>query len=154
EPEELRILSPQEAEAAMTVAPGYRVQTFASEADFPELAKPVQMAFDNRGRLWVSCMPSYPQWKPGDPQPDDKLQILEDTDGDGKADKSTVFADGLHVPVGFEFWNGGVLAVSQPKLLFLKDTDGDDRADVREVVLDGFASCDTHHSISAFKWTP
>jgi putative heme-binding domain-containing protein len=154
EPEELRILSPAEAEVAMTVAPGYRVQTFASEADFPELAKPVQMAFDNRGRLWVSCMPAYPQWKPGDPKPNDKLLILEDTDGDGKADKSTVFADGLHVPVGFEFWNGGVLAVSQPKLLFLKDTDGDDVADVREVVLDGFASCDTHHAISAFEWTP
>jgi putative heme-binding domain-containing protein len=154
EPEELRILSPAEAEAAMTVAPGYRVQTFASEADFPDLAKPVQMAFDNRGRLWVSCMPAYPQWKPGDPKPNDKLLILEDIDGDGHADKSTVFADGLHVPVGFEFWKGGVLAVSQPKLLFLKDTDGDDVADVREVVLDGFASCDTHHAISAFEWTP
>jgi putative heme-binding domain-containing protein len=154
EPAELRILSPQEAEAAMTTAPGYRVQTFASEEMFPELAKPVQMAFDNRGRLWASCMPSYPQWRPGDPKPNDKLILFEDTDGDGAADKSTVFADGLHVPVGFEFWNGGVLVVSQPKLLFLKDTNGDDRADVREVVLDGFASDDTHHAISAFEWTP
>ncbi len=154
EPEELRILSPAEAEAAMTVAPGYSVKTFASEEMFPDLAKPVQMAFDNRGRLWAACMPSYPQWRPGDPKPNDKLMIFDDNDGDGVADKSTVFADGLHVPVGFEFWNGGVLVVNQPKLMFLKDTDGDDKADVREVLLDGFASCDTHHAISAFEWTP
>lgn len=154
EPKDLRILTPDEALAAMTVPEGYEIQTFASEQDFPELAKPVQMAFDNKGRLWAACMPSYPQWKPGDPKPNDKLIIFEDTDGDGRADKSTVFADGLHVPVGFEFWNGGVLVVNQPKLMFLKDTDGDDKADVREVVLDGFASDDTHHAISAFEWTP
>jgi putative heme-binding domain-containing protein len=154
EPKDLRILTPAEAERAMTVAPGYKVKTFASEEMFPEFAKPVQMAFDNRGRLWAACMPSYPQWRPGDPKPNDKLIIFEDTDANGVADKSTVFADGLHVPVGFEFWNGGVLVVSQPKLLFLKDTNGDDKADVREVVLDGFASCDTHHAISAFEWTP
>lgn len=154
EPKDLRLLTTAEAEAAMTAAPGYRVQTFASEEEFPELAKPVQMAFDNRGRLWASCMPCYPQWKPGDPKPNDRLLIFEDTNSDGKADKCTVFADELHVPVGFEFWNGGVLVVSQPKLLFLKDTDGDDKADVREVVLDGFATDDTHHAISAFEWTP
>ena len=154
EPKDLRILTPDEALAAMTVPEGYEIQTFASEKDFPELAKPVQMAFDNKGRLWAACMPSYPQWKPGDPKPNDKLLIFEDTDGDGKADKSTLFADGLHVPVGFEFWNGGVLVVNQPKLMFLKDTDGDDKADVREVVLDGFATDDTHHAISAFEWTP
>ncbi|QDT70862.1 PVC-type heme-binding CxxCH protein [Lacipirellula limnantheis] len=154
EPEELRILTPDEALKQMKVPEGYKIQTFASEEDFPELAKPVQMAFDNKGRLWAACMPSYPQWKPGDPKPNDKLIIFEDTDGDGKADKSTVFADGLHVPVGFELWNGGALVVSQPKLLFLKDTDGDDKADVREVVLDGFATDDTHHAISAFEWTP
>ncbi len=154
EPEELRILTPDEALQEMKVPEGYKIQTFASEEDFPELAKPVQMAFDNKGRLWAACMPSYPQWKPGDPKPNDKLIIFEDTDGDGKADKSTVFADGLHVPVGFELWNGGALVVSQPKLLFLKDTDGDDKADVREVVLDGFATDDTHHAICAFDWTP
>jgi len=154
EPAELKLLSPAESEAAMSAAAGYRVETFASEADFPELAKPVQMAFDNRGRLWVSCMPTYPQWRPGDPGPTDRLLILEDTDADGRADKVKVFAEGLHCPNGFEFWNGGVLVVSQPKLLFLKDTDGDDQADVREVVLDGFASDDSHHAIGAFEWTP
>jgi glucose/arabinose dehydrogenase len=154
EPKELRYLTVAESEAAMKPAKGYKVQPFASEETFPELRKPVQMAFDNRGRLWVACMPTYPQWRPGDPKPSDRLLIFEDTNGDGQADKCTTFADDLYIPVGFELWNGGVLVVSQPKLLFLKDTDGDDKADVREVMLDGFASDDTHHAVSAFEWTP
>ena len=153
EPEELRILTPAEAEAAMTVADGYELTTFASEVTFPELANPVQLNFDDRGRLWVSCMPTYPQWKPGDPKPNDRLLILEDTDGDGVADKSTTFADDLHVPTGFEFFGGGVLVTSQPHLMFLKDTDDDDVADVREVFMDGWATDDTHHAIGAFEWS-
>ncbi|MCA9229369.1 MAG: HEAT repeat domain-containing protein [Planctomycetales bacterium] len=154
EPDELRVLSPAEAEEAMEVAPGYRLQTFASEEMFPELANPVQLNFDNRGRLWASCMPTYPQWRPGDPKPNDRLLIFEDTDRDGVADEVKVFVDDLHCPTGFEFYNGGVLVVSQPQILFLKDTDGDDRADVREVLFDGFASDDTHHAICSFEWTP
>ena len=154
EPEELRFLSPKESEELMTVAPGYQLQTFASEEQFPELANPVQINFDNQGRLWASCMPTYPQWTPGQPKPNDRLLIFEDTDGDGVADDVKVFADDLHVPTGFEFYNGGVLVVSQPQLLFLKDTDGDGRADVREVLFDGFASDDTHHAVCAFEWTP
>ncbi len=154
EPEELRILSPAEAEKAMEVAPGYRLQTFASEEQFPELANPVQINFDNRGRLWAACMPTYPQWRPGDPKPNDRLLVFTDTDRDGVADDVQVFADDLHCPTGFEFYNGGVLVVSQPQLLFLKDTDGDGRADVREVLFDGFASDDTHHAICSFEWTP
>ena len=91
-------------------------------------------------------MPTYPQWKPGDPKPNDKLVILEDTDGDGKADKCTVFYDKLHCPTGFEFWNGGVLVVDQPRLLLLKDTDGDDKADLVVHLIDGWATEDTHHT--------
>ena len=68
------------------------------------------MSFDNAGRLWVSTMPSYPHYQPGDPRPDDKLLIYEDLDGDGKADKETVFADGLHLPTGFERQAGVYLA--------------------------------------------
>lgn len=109
------------------------------------------MSFDNKGRLWVSTMPSYPLWKPGDPKPSDKLVILEDTDGDGKADKSTVFYDKLHCPTGFQFYNGGVLVVDQPRILWLKDTDGDDKADVVVHVLDGWATEDTHHTVGAFE---
>ncbi|NOY43501.1 MAG: c-type cytochrome [Planctomycetes bacterium] len=154
EPDELRYLSPKEAEEAMEVAPGYRLQTFASEEQFPELTNPVQIQFDNRGRLWAVCMPTYPQWKPGDPKPNDRLLIFEDTDQDGVADKVKVFCDDLHVPTSFEFYNGGVLVVNQPQLVFLKDTDGDDRADVREVLFEGFASDDTHHAVCSFEWTP
>ena len=84
----------------------------------------------------------------------DKLLILEDTDGDGKADKCTVFADDLHNPTGFEFWNGGVLVAQAPDLLFLKDTDGDDKADVRERVISGLDSADTHHTSNSFTLDP
>ena len=105
-------------------------------------------------------MPSYPQYQPlvdrvgNRSMPDDKIVILEDTDSDGKADKSTIFARGLHVPTGFEFYNGGVLVAQQPDLVFLKDTNGDDLADYSERVLGGFDSGDSHHSISAFTLGP
>ena len=155
EPKELKFYSAADGEKMFKVAPGLKVQLFASEEQFPELAKPVQLNFDSRGRLWVSTMPSYPAWQPGDGAgPNDKLLIFEDTDGDGRADKRTVFAEGLHCPTGFEFWNGGVIIVDQPRLIFLKDTDGDDRADVRETWFDGFGSDDTHHAIGAFEWSP
>ncbi|HWA97773.1 MAG TPA: PVC-type heme-binding CxxCH protein [Pirellulales bacterium] len=146
----------QDAEAAiaqMTVAPGMKVNLFASEQMFPDLAKPVQMAFDTRGRLWVAVMPSYPHWKPKDKM-DDKILILEDTNGDGSADHCKVFAGGLHVPTGLEFYNGGVLVGQQPDLVFLKDTNGDDVADIRERVLDGLDSADTHHAMNSFVLDP
>ncbi len=149
-----KILPPDEFLKTVTVPPGFEVKLFADEKQFPELAKPVQLNFDNKGRLWVSTMPSYPMWKPGDPRPNDKLLILEDTDGDGKADKCTVFYDKLHCPTGFEFWNGGVLVVDQPRLLFLKDTDGDGKADVVVQLLDGWATEDTHHTINAWEFSP
>ncbi|MCS1409494.1 MAG: Cytochrome c-552 [Verrucomicrobia subdivision 3 bacterium] len=139
-----------DALARFTMAEGYKIELFASEREFPELANPCQLSFDNRGRLWVSTMPSYPHFRPGDPRPDDKLLILEDNDNDGKADKSTVFADGLHVPVGFEFAPEGVYVSQSPNLLLLRDTDGDDKADSQEIMLTGFDSHDTHHAISAF----
>ncbi|MSU61793.1 MAG: c-type cytochrome [Pedosphaera sp.] len=154
EPKELRYVSGDESLKLMQVAPGYDVSLFASEETFPELAKPVQLNFDNKGRLWVSCMPTYPQWRPGDPRPKDRLLIFEDTNGDGKADKCKVFYDKLQCPTGFEFWNGGVLVVSQPRLLFLKDTDGDDKADQVVEMLDGWATDDTHHTMGAFEWSP
>jgi hypothetical protein len=96
-------------------------------------------------------MPTYPQYIPGVPL-HDKIVILEDTNGDGKADKHTVFADNLYLPLGFEFGNGGVFVSQEPDLVFLKDTDGDDVADVREVVLSGFGSEDSHHATHAFTY--
>ncbi len=150
---ELRYLSPTEFLKTVTVPSGFAIQPFADETMFPELAKPVQLNFDNKGRLWVACMPTYPQWKPGDSKPDDRLLILEDTNQDGTADTCKVFYDQLHCPTGFEFWNGGVIVVDQPRLLFLKDTDGDDKADQVVHLLDGWASDDTHHTCGAFEWS-
>ncbi len=146
-------LDPQEAIQKMTVAKGMKVTLFASEKDFPELAKPVQMAFDSRGRLWVAVWPTYPHWQPKGAIWD-KLLILEDTNGDGKADKCTVFADNLHCPTGFEFYNGGVLVAQAPDLVFLKDTDGDGKADYRERVVMGLDSADTHHTSNSFVMDP
>lgn len=146
-------LAPADAITQFELGEGFAVNCFASEQDFPELANPVQFTFDARGRLWVVCMPSYPQYKPKT-EVNDKLLILEDTDQDGKADKCTVFADGLHVPTGFELADGGAYVAQQPDILFLKDTNGDDKADVRIRRLRGFDSADTHHAISAFTWGP
>lgn len=137
-----------------TVADGYQLELFASEAEFPDLANPCQMSFDNKGRLWVSVMPTYPHYKPGDARPNDKLLILEDTDNDGKADKSTVFAGDLHVPVGFELAPEGVYVSQGTNLVLLKDTDGDDHYDEKEIIFSGFDDHDTHHTTSAFTSDP
>ncbi len=146
-------LSGEEAIGQMTIGKNLKGNLFADEKMFPELAKPVQMSFDAKGRLWVACWPTYPHWKPKE-EMNDKLLILEDTDGDGKADKKTVWADNLHCPTGFEFANGGVLIAQAPDLMFLKDTNGDDKADVRERVLSGLDSADTHHTSNSFQLDP
>lgn len=144
----------QDAVDKMKVAEGYKIELFASEQEFPDLANPVQMSFDNKGRLWVGVMPSYPHYRPGDSKPNDKLLILEDTDNDGKADKQIVFAEGLHLTIGFEFAPEGVYVSQGTNLVLLKDTDGDDKADVKEIILSGFDDHDTHHAISAFAADP
>lgn len=142
------------AEKSLTVPEGYQVKLFASEKEFPNLANPMQLSFDNEGRLWVAVMPTYPHYRPGDALPDDKLLIYEDTDGDGKADKETVFADKLHLPIGFEFAPEGVYVSQEPNLVLIRDTDGDDKADSREIILGGFDTHDTHHAIGAFTADP
>ncbi|HJZ89987.1 MAG TPA: PVC-type heme-binding CxxCH protein [Gemmataceae bacterium] len=146
-------LDPEDAIKHMKVAPGLKVNLFASEKEFPELVNPVQMAWDTKGRLWVAVWPTYPHWKPKE-EMNDKLLIFEDTDGDGKADKMTVFADHLSNPTGFEFYNGGVLVAQAPNVVFLKDTNGDDRADQRITVIGGVDSADTHHTSNSFTLDP
>jgi glucose/arabinose dehydrogenase/azurin len=141
------------AQERIRTAPGYEVTLFASEQEFPEIAKPVAIAFDARGRLWVLTSPTYPHLLPGK-KPTDKIVILEDTDNDGRADKSTIFADGLYQPMGFELGDGGVYVSQQPNLAFLRDINGDDKADEHRVILHGFGTEDSHHSIHAFQWGP
>ncbi len=146
-------LSGDESIAKMTVHSGMQVELFADETMFPELENPVQMAFDPKGRLWVAVWPTYPHWMPTSTE-FDKLLILEDTTGDGRADTCKVFADDLENPTGFEFWNGGVLVAQGPDLLYLKDTDGDDKYDVKERLIHGLDTADTHHTSNSFVLDP
>lgn len=150
----LEYLYGEDALKKLKVPEGYKIELFASEEQFPDLAKPMQMSFDNKGRLWVSTMPSYPHYKPGDSKPNDKIIIFEDTNADGKADKQTVFADGLHLPLGFEIAKEGVYVSQGTNLKILMDTNGDGKADKSEILLSGFDDHDTHHNSHAFTVDP
>ncbi|MFT5128573.1 MAG: putative heme-binding domain-containing protein [Rhodothermales bacterium] len=136
--------------AHFDLLPGYEANLFAAE---PMLANPIHMVWDSRGRLWVACSWAYPQLKPG-AEANDKIIILEDVDGDGRADKSTTFAEGLYIPTGLELANGGCYVAQSPDIFFFQDTDGDDVADVKELALTGFGIEDSHHSISAWRRGP
>ena len=147
---EYKYLYGEEALETFTVAPGFKLELFASEEEWPDLANPVQISFDNEGRLWVAVMPTYPHYKPGDERPNDKILIFEDTDGDGKADQQSIFAEGLHLPTGFEIAPEGVYVSQGTNFVLLQDTDGDGKADKKEILLSGFDDHDTHHVISAY----
>ncbi|MBA3699129.1 MAG: c-type cytochrome [Planctomycetes bacterium] len=146
----IEFLDGNAAISKMTVKEGFKVELFASEKEFPDLQKPVQMSFDNKGRLWVAVTPAYPHYKPGSDLPNDKLLILEDTNGDGKADKQTVFADKLNLPIGFELAPEGVYLSQEPHLCLLIDDNKDDKADRMEILLSGFDTHDTHHAIHGY----
>ncbi len=146
-------LSPADELAAFRIDPRFEVNLFASEEEFPEIACPIQMRWDARGRLWVSCSTTYPHIYPGN-EPDDKIVILEDTDGDGRADRSTVWADDVHIPLAFELYGDGILVSEEPHLSWLRDTDGDGRADWRQQVSTGYGTEDSHHALHDFVWTP
>lgn len=148
----LKYLTPAESMAKMTLAKGFKVNLFADESRFPEIGNPVQMQVDGKGRLWVAAWKTYPKWEPLK-EMDDALVILHDDDKDGVADRSVVFAH-VHNPLGFEFWNGGVIVTSQPDILFLRDNDGDDIADERYVIFQGTDSADTHHAANNLIYGP
>lgn len=146
-------MTPANELAAFKIDPRFEVNLFASEEQFPEIANPIQIRWDTRGRMWVSTSQAYPHLYPGQ-EPKDRLIILEDTDNDGRADKSTVWADKLHIPLAFEFGDGGVYVSDEPHLTFLKDTDGDGKADFRRQIFTGFGTEDSHHALHDFVWTP
>lgn len=131
-----------------TVADGFEVTLWAEN---PHLAKPIQINFDPRGRLWVASSEVYPQIEPGQAA-HDKILILEDSDGDGKADKSTLFAEGLLIPTGIEPGDGGCYVAQSTELLHFKDTKGTGKADTRRVVLSSFGTEDTHHNLHTLRW--
>src|SRR5690606_20503856 len=118
-------LSPEESQTLIQVPPGFRLELFASE---PDIRKPIAMDWDEKGRLWIVETVDYPNTVRDDKGAgDDRILICEDTDGDGKADKFTVFAEGLNIPTSLTFANGGVIVAQAPDFLFLKDTNGDDK---------------------------
>ncbi|QEC51377.1 putative membrane-bound dehydrogenase-like protein [Anseongella ginsenosidimutans] len=149
---EVVYLSGEAAIDKMHLAPGLEINLFASEEQFPEIANPVTVKRDTKGRIWVASWETYPKREPLK-EMKDRLVILADSDRDGVADKSTTFAR-VHNPTGFEFWNNGVIVVSAPNILFLKDTDGDDKADERIVLLGGIDAADTHHSANNLFYGP
>lgn len=126
----------------------WRVELFASE---PQIVNPIFLAWDERGRLWVAETVDYPN-EVRESGGNDTIKILEDTNTDGRADKVTVFAEGLNIPTSLTFSDGGIIVAQAPDFLFLKDTDGDDRADVRETLLSGWGTRDTHAGPSNLRY--
>jgi putative heme-binding domain-containing protein len=139
---------PEIERKSFQIADGFEVNLFAAD---PILAKPIQMNFDPKGRLWIVSSEVYPQIQPGQTA-NDKVLILEDRDGDGRSDVTTVFADGLLIPTGVEPGDGGAYVANSTELLHLADTDGDGKADHRRVVLSGFGTEDTHHILHTLRW--
>ena len=142
-------LTPEESMSLMQVPVGFELKLFASE---PMIFNPMYMNWDEKGRLWVIETVDYPNEVKDDDLGDDRIKILEDTDGDGKADKVTTFAEKLNIPTSFVFSNGGIIVSQSPSFLFLKDTDGDDVADVREDILPGWGKSDTHAQSSNLRY--
>ena len=141
-------LSPTEEAATFVLPEGFEAQLVAAE---PDIGKPMNLAFDTRGRLWVSSSTEYPHPAPPNREPKDTIKILEDADGDGRAEKITTFADGLNIPIGLYPYRDGVVCFSIPNILFLRDTDGDDRCDERIVLYGPMDTTqDTHGMCNAF----
>jgi len=137
--------SPQGSMERTQVPADCRLELFASE---PEIGKPIAFAWDERGRLWVAETSDYPHGVTLDGSGNDRIKICEDTDGDGRADKFTVFADKLNIPTGLVFARGGLIVSQPPRFVFMKDTNGDDQADTREVIVDAWGVRDTHAQAS------
>ncbi len=129
--------------------PALDLALFAKE---PDVVDPVALTFDEAGRVFVVEMRDYPYGFGPDRQPGGTVRMLEDTDGDGRADRSTLFAEGLSFPTSIAPWNGGVIVTAPPEILFLKDTDGDRKADVREVLLNGFNLGVTDSNVNGLRW--
>lgn len=135
-------LSPADSIRYTQVPADFEMQLFVAE---PDVVKPIAMAWDERGRAWVIEARDYPHHVAPEGEPgNDNIKICEDTDGDGRADKFTIFADKLNMATSLVFVNGGVMVSQARHMVFLKDTNGDDKADVREILLPGWGIGDTH----------
>jgi len=142
-------LTAEEAMAKMQLPPGFKIECVASE---PLIVNPTAMTFDEKGRIWVCESVEYPRASAGKGQ--DRIKILEDTNGDGVYDKATIFKDGLNIPCGVVMGNGGVYVTNSPDILFLQDTDGDGVCDKEEVLFTGFGRADRHELPNSLIWGP
>jgi putative heme-binding domain-containing protein len=141
-------LAPAQEQQSFHLPAGFSVQCFSAE---PDIAKPMNLAFDSRGRLWVTVTREYPFPVPAGRVGRDEIRILEDLNSDGRADKVSVFADGLNIPIGLYPYKDGCVVWSIPNLWWLRDTDGDGRADRREVLYGPLGwERDTHGNNSSF----
>jgi putative membrane-bound dehydrogenase-like protein len=157
-------LTPEESVQRLKVPPGWEVKVFAAE---PDIINPISFTVDEKGRLWVVECYEYPKRTANGQKPRDRIKVLEDTDGDGKADKVTVWAEGKDFPPGdharhngfdmasgIEVGHGGVFLGAAPYLFFLRDTKGAGHCDSIEVLLRGFGSEDTHEVLNTMQWGP
>ncbi len=142
-------LSPEESAKHIVVQPGFESKLWAAD---PEITKPIALAWDERGRLWIAETVDYPNEQKPQGQGRDRIKICEDTDGDGRADKFTIFADKLTIPTSLCFANGGLIVIEGGHTLFLQDTNGDDKADVRKVLFSGWGMGDTHATASNLRY--
>lgn len=138
-------LAPEVSAARWVMQPGFSAALWAAE---PQITKPMAMAWDDRGRLWIAETLDYPNELQEPGRGRDRIKICSDTDGDGRADTFTVFAEDLSIPTSLCFANGGVIVLERGQTLFLKDTNGDDKADERRVLFTGWGMSDTHATAS------
>jgi putative membrane-bound dehydrogenase-like protein len=146
-------LDPAESMKHIVHPDNLELRPFATEEQLGG-GKPISMNWDERGRLWVAVTMDYPNEMQPEGKGRDRIIILEDTKGTGRADKVTIFADKLSIPTSLVFGFGGVIVHQAPHTLFLKDTDGDDKADVRQVLFSGWGTGDTHAGPSNLRYGP
>jgi len=140
--------APDEANRKIRVSPEFNLSLVAAE---PMVVNPISLDWDPRGRMWVAITPGYP-FKPGKGPGRDAILILEDTDGDGRMDRRSVYCEGLNLATSFVFYKDGVIVAQAPQILLLRDTDGNGQADRKEVLFDGFGRSDTHAVINNLRW--
>lgn len=144
-------LEPAQAAERVSLPRGFQAEIFVSE---PNIGKPLCVAWDERGRLWVAETVDYPNDLQPKAKGRDRIKICEDTDGDHRADKFTVFAEGLSIPTGMAFANGGLVVHLAPDTVFFKDVDGDDKCDETKVLFTGWGTFDTHAGPSNLRYGP
>ncbi|MGV3485845.1 MAG: PVC-type heme-binding CxxCH protein [Planctomycetaceae bacterium] len=141
--------TPEAQRSGFHLPPGFEIDLVAAE---PQIAKPLNMAFDAKGKLWLTQTVEYPYPASGDQAARDCVKTLEDTDGDGDMDRVVTFADGLNIPIGLLPFADGVIVFSIPNLIHLRDTDGDGACDRRDLILGPFdTSRDTHGMVNSLR---